>query len=167
MGRRAQVDDDELEGPVVIGENVRVDEGASIGSYSVIADNVVVSAGATVERSVIAEGTYIGEGAELVDTLVGRNSYVQARARILERSALGDDVIVGEGATIAPEVKVYPHKTIETGANVTQSLIYETMGLRTVFKRGVVAASSTWTSPPSSSPAWPHHSALRSTPGPW
>ena len=139
VGRRAQVDDDDLEGPVVIGENVRVDEGAKISPYSVIADNVVVSAGATVERSVVAEGTYIGEGAELVGTLVGRNSYVQARARLLERSALGDDVIVGEGATIAPEVKVYPHKTIESGANVTQSLIYETMGLRTVFKRGVVS----------------------------
>jgi mannose-1-phosphate guanylyltransferase/phosphomannomutase len=51
---------------------------------------------------------------------------------------LGDDVIVGEGATIAPDVKVYPHKTIEAGANVTQSLIYETMGLRTIFKGGVV-----------------------------
>ena len=138
VGRRAQVDDDQLEGPVVIGENVRVDEGASISPYTVIADNVIVSAGAGVERSVVAEGTYIGEGAELVDTLVGRNSYVQARARILERSALGDDVIVGEGATIGPEVKVYPHKTIESGANVTQSLIYETMGLRTVFKRGIV-----------------------------
>src|ERR671932_118716 len=139
VGRRAQVRDDELEGPVVIGENVRVDEGARIGAYSVIADNVVLSAGATVERSVIAEGTYIGEGAELVDTLVGRNCYVQARARILERSALGADVIVGEGASIAPEVKVYPHKTIEAGANVTQSLIYETMGLRTIFRRGVVS----------------------------
>src|ERR671921_2741181 len=123
VGRRAQVDDDALEGPVVIGENVRVDEGAKISPYSVIADNVVISAGATVERSVVAEGTYVGEGAELLDTLVGRNSYVQARARILERSALGDDVIVGEGATIAPEVKVYPHKTIEGGAHVTQSLI--------------------------------------------
>ena len=139
VGRRAQVDDDELEGPVVIGENVRVDEGAKISPYSVIADNVVISAGATVERSVVAEGTYVGEGAELIDTLVGRNSYVQARARLLERSALGDDVIVGEGATVAPEVKIYPHKTIESGANVTQSLIYETMGLRTVFRRGSVS----------------------------
>src|SRR5215213_5867417 len=82
VGRRAQVDDDQLEGPVVIGENARIDDSAKIGPYSVIADNVVVSAGATVERSVIAEGTYVGEGAELVDTLVGRNSYVQARARI-------------------------------------------------------------------------------------
>ena len=138
VGRRAQVAEEELEGPVVIGENARIDAGAKIGPYSVIADNVVVSAGASVERSVVADGTYIGEGAELKDTLVGRNSYVQARARILERSALGDDVIVGEGATIAPEVKVYPHKTIEAGANVTHSLIYETMGLRTVFKGGVV-----------------------------
>ena len=41
VGRRAQVDDDELEGPVVIGENVRIDEGARISPYSVIADNVV------------------------------------------------------------------------------------------------------------------------------
>jgi mannose-1-phosphate guanylyltransferase/phosphomannomutase len=52
---------------------------------------------------------------------------------------LGDDVIVGEGATVAPDVKIFPHKTVESGANVTQSLIYETMGLRTVFKGGVVS----------------------------
>jgi mannose-1-phosphate guanylyltransferase / phosphomannomutase len=139
VGRRAQVDDENLEGPVVIGENVRMGDGAEVSSYSVIGDNVVIAAGASVERSIVAEGTYIGEGAELRDTLVGRNSYVQARARIMERSALGDDVIVGEGATISPEVKVYPHKTVESGANVTRSLIYETMGLRTVFKGGVVS----------------------------
>ncbi|WP_228281241.1 sugar phosphate nucleotidyltransferase [Rubrobacter marinus] len=138
VGARAQVDDEALEGPVVIGENVRVDEGARVSPYSVIGDNVVVASGASVERSVVAEGTYVGEGAEILDALVGRNSYIQERARILERSALGDDVIVGEGATIAPEVKVFPHKTVESGANVTQSLIYETMGLRTVFKGGIV-----------------------------
>src|ERR687885_2394859 len=81
VGRRAQVDDDELEGPVVIGENVRVDEGAKISPYTVIGNNVVVSAGATVERTVIAEGTYVGEGAELVDTLVGGSSYIQPPGR--------------------------------------------------------------------------------------
>jgi mannose-1-phosphate guanylyltransferase/phosphomannomutase len=139
VGRRTQVDDEELEGPVVIGDNVRIDQGAKVSPYTVIGNNVVISAGATVERSIVAEGTYIGEGTELRDTLVGRNSYVQPRARILERSSLGDDVIVGEGATVSPEVKVYPHKTIESGANVTQSLIYETMGLRTVFKGGIVS----------------------------
>ena len=138
VGRRARVADEELDGPVVIGDSVRIDEGAKISPYTVIGNNAVIAAGATVERTVVAEGTYVGEGAELVDTLVGRNSYIQPRARILERSSLGDDVIVGEGATISPEVKVYPHKTIESGANVTQSLIYETMGLRTVFKGGIV-----------------------------
>jgi mannose-1-phosphate guanylyltransferase/phosphomannomutase len=139
VGRRAQVDDEELEGPVVIGENVRVDEPARVSPYSVIAGNVVIGAGASVERSVVAEGAYVGEGAELVDTLVGRHCYIQGRARILERSALGDDVIVGEGATVAPDVKIFPHKTVESGANVTSSLIYETMGLRTVFKGGIVS----------------------------
>ena len=139
VGQRVQVDEESLSGPVVIGENARIEEGAYVGSYSVIEANTVISSGASVERSVVAEGSYIGEGAELVDTLVGRSSYIQPRARLLERSALGDDVIVGEGATVSPEVKVYPHKTVESGANVTQSLIYETMGLRTLFKGGVVS----------------------------
>ena len=139
VGRRAQVEDEALEGPIVIGENARIDPSAEIGPYSVIAANTVISAGAKIERTVIADGSYIGEGAELYDTLVGRSCYVQERARILERSALGDDVILGEGATIAPDVKVFPHKTVESGANVTQSLIYETMGLRTVFKGGIVS----------------------------
>ena len=146
IGQRVQVDEEALDGPVVIGENSRIDEGAYIGPYSVIEANVVVSSGASIERSVVAEGSYIGEGAELDDTLVGRSSYIQPRARLLERSALGDDVIVGEGATVSPEVKIYPHKTVESGANVTQSLIHETMGLRTIFRAGSSPASSTWTS---------------------
>lgn len=139
VGQRVQVDDESLLGPIVIGENSRIEEGAYIGPYSVIEANAIISSGASIERSVVAEGTYIGEGAELVDTLVGRSCYIQPRARLLERSALGDDVIVGEGATVSPDVKVYPHKTVESGANVTQSLIYETMGLRTLFKGGVVS----------------------------
>ncbi|WP_053058105.1 sugar phosphate nucleotidyltransferase [Rubrobacter aplysinae] len=139
VGQRVQVDEEALSGPVVIGDNSRIEEGAYLGPYSVIEANTVVSAGASVERSVIADGSYIGDGAELIDTLVGRSSYIQPRARLLERSALGDDVIVGEGATVSPEVKVYPHKTVESGANVTQSLIYESMGLRTLFKGGVVS----------------------------
>lgn len=139
VGQRVQVDDESLLGPIVIGENSRIEEGAYIGPYSVIEANAIISSGVSIERSVVAEGTYIGEGAELVDTLVGRSSYIQPRARLLERSALGDDVIVGEGATVSPDVKVYPHKTVESGANVTQSLIYETMGLRTLFKGGVVS----------------------------
>lgn len=139
IGPRAQVNDENLEGPVFIGENVRVDPGAHVSPYSIISANTVVASGARVERSVIADGSYIGEGAELLDTLVGRSSYVQARARVLERSALGDDVTIGEGATISPDVKIFPHKMVESGANISQSLIHETMGLRTVFKGGIVS----------------------------
>src|SRR5215203_3868140 len=117
VGQRAHVDDEELEGPVVIGDNVRIAEGAEVSPYTVIGNNVVISAGATVERSIIAEGTYIGEGAELIDTLIGRNSYVQARGGNLEGRGLGDHVKIGEGGTISPEVKVYPHKTVQSRAN--------------------------------------------------
>ena len=138
VGSRSQVNEEQLEGPVFIGENARIAPDAYISPYSVVEANAVVSSGARVDHSVVAEGSYIGEGAELLGALVGRSVYVQARARVLERSALGDDVVIGEGATISPDVKIFPHKTVESGANVTQSLIHETMGLRTVFKGGIV-----------------------------
>lgn len=139
VGDRSKVDEDQLEGPVVIGENVRIDEGVYLSPYSVVGDNVVLAAGASVEQSIVLEGSYVGEGAGIFGTLVGHNCYVQARAQLLERGALGDDVIVGEGATISPDVKVYPHKTIESGAHVGQSMIYETMGMRTLFTGGAVS----------------------------
>jgi mannose-1-phosphate guanylyltransferase/phosphomannomutase len=138
VGRRAQVEDERLEGPVVIGENARVSPEAEIGPYTVLAPNTVVNAGARIERSTIAEGSFIDEGAEVRDALIGRSCYIQARARILERSALGDDVTVGEGATVAPDVKIFPHKEIEAEANVTQSIIYESTGIRTLFRGGMV-----------------------------
>lgn len=139
VGRRAQVDEERLEGPVVVGENARVSHDSRIGPYSVIGPNTIISDNAFIEHSTLAEGTFVGEGAEVWGALVGRRCYIKARARVLERSALGDDVALGEGATIAPDVKVFPHKIIEDGANVTQSLIYESMGLRSLFKSGIVA----------------------------
>src|SRR5918999_989352 len=84
------------------------------------------------------------QGVRPPGTRLRENIYVGRRAKVDDEEledpvVIGDNVRVDEGAKIGPEVKVYPHKTIESGANVTQSLIYETMGLRTVFKGGIVS----------------------------
>ncbi len=123
VGRDTRVDEDQLEGPVVLGDNVKVSPDARLGPYSILAPNTSIGAGASVVRSTVAEGSSIGEEAELDGALIGRVCNIGTSARVLEGSALGDAVTVGAGATIAPGVHVFPNESIEEGARVTESLM--------------------------------------------
>jgi mannose-1-phosphate guanylyltransferase/phosphomannomutase len=122
VGQGTQVNEDQLEGPVVLGDDVRLAPDVHIGPYSVLASNISVEAGASVVRSIVAEGSSIGEEAELDGALIGRSCTIGARARLLEGSALGDEVSVGEEATIAPGVSVYPNESIESGTKVEEDI---------------------------------------------
>ena len=48
---------------------------------------------------------------------------------------VGDECFIGEHAVINPGVKVYPFKTVEAGAVVNSSIVWESRGARTVFGR--------------------------------
>jgi Arc/MetJ family transcription regulator len=48
---------------------------------------------------------------------------------------LGNDCFVGDGAVVTSDVKVYPFKSIEAGAVVTSSILWETRRTRSVFGR--------------------------------
>ena len=122
LGEGVEVDEDQLEGPVVLGDNVRVASGARVGPHSVIAPGVSISSGASVVRSTVAEGSSIGEDAELDGALLGRSCEVRAGARLLEGSAIGDNVEVGEKATIEAGVSVFPDNSVEGGSTVNEDI---------------------------------------------
>jgi mannose-1-phosphate guanylyltransferase/phosphomannomutase len=48
---------------------------------------------------------------------------------------LGDECFVGEQAVLSAGVKVYPFKTVEGGAVINSSLVWESRGSRTLFGR--------------------------------
>jgi mannose-1-phosphate guanylyltransferase / phosphomannomutase len=52
---------------------------------------------------------------------------------VSEGAVIGDECSIGEQATIAPHVRVYPFKTVETGAHVQRSLIWQPRGTQTLF----------------------------------
>jgi mannose-1-phosphate guanylyltransferase/phosphomannomutase len=52
---------------------------------------------------------------------------------------LGDECLVGEHAVINPGVKVYPFKTVEPGAIINSSIVWESRGARHLFGRSGVA----------------------------
>jgi mannose-1-phosphate guanylyltransferase/phosphomannomutase len=133
-----QVDINEVEGvegPAFIGVNCRIADGASIGPYSILSRGVIVRDGARVARSVIDAGTYLGRSAVVEGAIVGRGCDLRDHVRVHEGVAIGDQVTIGPEASLYPGVRVYPFKEIETGAQIYESVVWETRAASTPFGR--------------------------------
>jgi mannose-1-phosphate guanylyltransferase/phosphomannomutase len=101
-----------------------------------------------VERSVVHDNVYLGTGVRLRGAVVGRSSDLRRGARLEEGVVIGDECFIGEHAVIQPGVKVYPFKTVEHGAIVNSSIVWESRGARHLFgRRGVEGLANVDISP--------------------
>ncbi|MCZ7587780.1 MAG: sugar phosphate nucleotidyltransferase [Gaiella sp.] len=133
-----EVDIEEIEGvtgPAYIGANCRIADGASIGAYTVLSRGVTVREGSRVGRSVVDAGTYIGRSCVVEGAILGRSCDLRDHVRVHEGVAIGDQVTIGPEASLFPGVRVYPFKEIETGAQIHESVVWETRASNTPFGR--------------------------------
>jgi mannose-1-phosphate guanylyltransferase / phosphomannomutase len=140
LGEGAEIHPDaKVEGPAVIGENCRVEAGARLGAYTVLGNNVRVREGADLQRAIVHDNAYLGPGVRLRGAVVGRSGDLRANVRCEEGVVLGDECFVGDNAVLGAGVKVYPFKTVEAGAVVNSSIVWESRGARSLFGRDGVA----------------------------
>jgi mannose-1-phosphate guanylyltransferase / phosphomannomutase len=135
----AEVDPEALlSGPLCVGDYAKIEAGAQLREFTVIGSNVVVKEGAFLHRAVVHNNVYVGQGTTLRGCVIGKNTDVMGSARIEEGAVVGDECVIEPEAYISAGVKVYPFKTIEAGAVVNTSVIWESRGQRTLFgPRGV------------------------------
>jgi mannose-1-phosphate guanylyltransferase / phosphomannomutase len=127
-----------VDGPVVIGDSCRIEAGAHVQGYTVLGTDVIVKADAVLERAICHDHVYVGPGTNLRGCVIGRNTDLRAHVRVEDGTVVGDECFLGQDAVIRPNVKVYPFKTVESGAVVTSSIVWESRGTRTLFgRRGV------------------------------
>ncbi|WP_106247029.1 mannose-1-phosphate guanyltransferase [Allonocardiopsis opalescens] len=127
-----------LKGPLYIGDYAKVEAGAELREFTVLGSNVVVKEGAFCHRAVVHDNVYIGPSTNLRGCVIGKNTDVMSGARIEEGAVIGDECVIESEAYLNNNVKVYPHKTVEAGAVVNTSVIWESRGQRSLFgKRGV------------------------------
>ncbi len=139
LGEGAEVDPGaEVVGPAIIGDYCRVEAGAQLREYSVLGTNVMVRSAGFIERSVIHDNAYLSHAVRLRGSVVGRSTDLRAYARCEEGVVLGDNCFVGEHAVVNPGVKVYPFKTVEPGAIINSSIVWESRGARSLFGRNGV-----------------------------
>ena len=139
VGEGAEIDPDaQVTGPACIGRYAKVEAGARVGELTVLGNNVVVKGGAVLERAVVHDNVFVGPQAVLRGCVIGKNTDVMRGARIEEAAVVGDECVVEEEAFLSAGVKVYPFKTIEAGAVVNTSVIWESRGSSALFgPRGV------------------------------
>jgi mannose-1-phosphate guanylyltransferase/phosphomannomutase len=139
LGEGVEVDDlDAIEGPAYLGNYCRVAPDATVGPYSVLGSSVTLLERARTERSVIDAATHVGRSARVEGAVVGRACDIRAHAHVQEGAAIGDEVTLGAQSAVAPQVRIYPYKEVETGAQIYESLIWESRASSSLFgKDGV------------------------------
>jgi mannose-1-phosphate guanylyltransferase/phosphomannomutase len=139
LGDGAELDPDAVvRRPVYIGENTRVEGGVTLRDHTVLGRGVAVRSGAFLHRCVVHDYAYLGQSANLRGCIVGKSSDVMAGARLEEGVVVANECQIGEGAVLNPQVKVYPYKSVDPGAIVSESIVWQSGGPRGLFgQRGV------------------------------
>jgi mannose-1-phosphate guanylyltransferase/phosphomannomutase len=122
-----------IRGPAVIGNYCAIDPGAQIGPYTVLGNNVIVKEHCETEFCVVDSNTYLGPRSQVRSAVIGKNCEVRAHAVISEGAVVGDECSVGAQSVVAPNVRIYPFKRVETGAHVQRSLIWQPRGTSSLF----------------------------------
>jgi mannose-1-phosphate guanylyltransferase/phosphomannomutase len=113
-----------IEGPAFIGSEAKIKAGAFLNGPVVIDKHVVVDDNAKVSNSVIWPHSYIGENARLRQSLVCRSVTIKNNVLLEENTVVGDECVIGAGSRVAAEVKIWPHKEVQAGSTVHESIIW-------------------------------------------
>ena len=125
----------QLLGPIYLGEDVKIKDDVRIAGPTVIRDYSVIDDHARIERSIIWRNNYVGESSELRGVVMSRQCSIKSHVVAYEGVVLGDNCVLGEGAMLHANVKLWPHKEIEPGANIKDSIIWGNQGRRALFSR--------------------------------
>jgi mannose-1-phosphate guanylyltransferase/phosphomannomutase len=136
LGKGSTVDPSaRIDAPAFIGENCTLDEHVALGAYTTIGANTRVAARAEIQRSVIGENSYLGPSVRVEGAVLGRSCDLRIGARCEPGSVVGEGCLIGAHAEVRSDVKVYPYKVVEAGAQVNSSIVWESGGARTLFGR--------------------------------
>jgi mannose-1-phosphate guanylyltransferase / phosphomannomutase len=140
VGEGVEIDDVEnVEGPAFIGNYCRLARDSSVGAYSVLSNSVTVRERARISRSVLDASTHVGRSSLVEGAIIGRRCDIRDHVRIQEGAAIGDEVTIGSEASVMPGVRIYPYKEVETGAQIHESLIWESRATSRLFDRDGVS----------------------------
>ncbi|MFZ5353022.1 MAG: sugar phosphate nucleotidyltransferase, partial [Bacillota bacterium] len=133
VGSNTVIDEDcNIVPPVIIGCNCIIKKGSFI-TESIIGDNCEISENCSLKKSILWRNCDISPNVHCRGTVLCNNVKVKNSVQIFENTVVGNDTIILSGATIKPGIKIWPEKTVEEDAIVSQNLIWGTRVSKTLF----------------------------------
>ncbi|HVA06687.1 MAG TPA: sugar phosphate nucleotidyltransferase [Acidimicrobiales bacterium] len=134
LGKGSTVDPSaHMAAPVFIGENCTIDQEVELGPYSTIGANTRLADRAVVRHSVVGANAYLGPSVRVEGAVLGRTCDLRQGARCEPGSVVGEGCLIGAHAEVRADVKVYPYKVVQAGAQVSSSIVWESGGTRMLF----------------------------------
>jgi mannose-1-phosphate guanylyltransferase/phosphomannomutase len=125
MGEGCRIDPAaQLVAPVILGRNVVVEAGAVVGGETVLGNATIVARNARVQRTVAWADAYFGESSILEGCTIADRNIVKDHVTVGDGTVIGAGCVLGSGAIVRPNLKLWPDKSVSSGAVVSMSLIY-------------------------------------------
>ncbi len=136
LGKGAEVDPEaQIEGPAIIGDYCRIGPGARIGRYCTLGTNVKMGSDTFIQHSVVHDNSYLANRTSIEGAVLGKACDIRDGTRVENGVVMGEGCTIGSDTIIRSGVKIYPYKTVEQGAIVNSSIVWETRGSRIIFGR--------------------------------
>lgn len=125
--------------PLILGDNCQVGRGAVLEGGVVLGSNTCADERSSLKRCLTWNNSYIGRNTEIRGAVICNQVQVKATSAIFEGAVVGDHTIIKERSVVKPEIKIWPHKTIEAGTLVQTSLIWGSRSTKSLFGSNGVA----------------------------
>jgi len=112
FGENISMKDVEIEDPVVIGNQVTIEDGSKIGPYVAIGDHVSIGRGVRLVNSIIFAGTTIADFTSIKGAIVGENAILGRWVKVEEGCIIGDHAMILDNVTLTQGVSVCPSKEV-------------------------------------------------------
>ena len=130
-----------IEGPCLIEAGARICAGAHVGPYSVVSAGCVVSAQASLKRSILWPGAKLGEGAQARGCVLAAGAELGEGAQAYEECVLGAGAVAEARSVLLPGVKLWPGKRACEGERVDANRVWG-HGRESGFRAGTLQAET-------------------------
>ena len=107
--------DNLITGPVVIGDNTKIESGARLLPLTVVGNNCFISSGASISESLIFDGCIVGKNCIISNSIIGKNVKVSDNVKIENGSIIGDNSTIEENNHLKNGIMINSNSLISEG----------------------------------------------------
>jgi mannose-1-phosphate guanylyltransferase/phosphomannomutase len=128
----------DIQAPCIIGKNSRIKKGAVISSFSTIGENNIIGERSVIKRSILWKNCVLDKDVQIRAAVICSKVHMKNKSSSFEHSVIGEDTVVRENAIIKPDIKIWPDKIIDIGAEINSNLVWGSKFTRSIFgNRGI------------------------------